>query len=252
MGGRALAQLATSSRVLLRPVGRAELVQVAGGTAQRLEIATNCPSTEPADKGLRLTPAASANGTRFAMKLSCQTEFELPPTVERRPTMLVLTRRCQEKVVLPTIGVEVEVLRIEGKRVQLGITAPEKVTIYRNEVADRLAREQPAMNSEIELRDYEEALRAEVCSHCVERRPNCPPCGPFGKTCGIERHVAELVDICRQTESKCIHPYIEKLHEEVCKQCEFKDSPSCPCPLDYLMLLAVEAVERVESRQAIA
>lgn len=66
--------------------------------------------------------------------------------------------------------------------------------------------------------------------------------------------MAELEDICRQTDSALIDPYIpyiEKLHEAVCAHCEFKDSSSCPCPLDYLMLLAVEAVERVETQRAI-
>ena len=99
-----------------------------------------------------------------------------------------------------------------------------------------------------ELSEYQEALREEVCRRCIERRPGAPPCGPFGKSCGIENHVQELVDICRQTNSRCIDPYIQKLHETVCETCESKDSPSCPCPLDYLMLLAVEAVENVQSR----
>jgi hypothetical protein len=106
------------------------------------------------------------------------------------------------------------------------------------------------MDTENELDEYRAELRAEVCSRCIERLPNAPPCGPLGKVCGIERHLAELIKICRTTNSALMDSYIEKLHEDNCPTCEFKDSPACPCPLDYLLQLAVEAVEKVERRRA--
>ena len=93
-------------------------------------------------------------------------------------------------------------------------------------------------------------LREHVCSRCIERTPGCPPCSPHDKGCGIERHVPRLVEICRTTDSALIDPYIEQLHELVCPECEYRDTPNCPCPLDYLLQLAVEAVERVEHRRA--
>lgn len=101
-----------------------------------------------------------------------------------------------------------------------------------------------------ELREYQEALRAEVCSRCIERQPNAPPCAPLGKGCGIEQHLEELIELCRTTDSALIDPYIDKLHEAICPTCKDKDSPSCPCPLDYLLQLAIEAVEKVQQRQA--
>ncbi len=106
------------------------------------------------------------------------------------------------------------------------------------------------MITQVELGTYQDALRNEVCSRCIERRPGAPPCGPFGKACGIERHVSELVEICRKTDSVLMDPYIEQLHEIVCANCESNGTASCPCPLDYLMLLAVEAVENIQSRPA--
>lgn len=48
--------------------------------------------------------------------------------------MLVLTRRIQEKVVFPNVGITLEVLRIKGNFVKLGIEAPEQVKILRHEV----------------------------------------------------------------------------------------------------------------------
>ena len=97
---------------------------------------------------------------------------------------------------------------------------------------------------------YRDQLREDVCSHCVERLPNAPPCGAIGKGCGIERHIETLVEICRTTNSKLMDPYIDQLHELVCPNCEFKKRPTCPCPLDYLLQLAVEAVEKVQQRTA--
>jgi hypothetical protein len=105
------------------------------------------------------------------------------------------------------------------------------------------------MDFQNQLDEYRTVLREEVCSRCIERLPNTPPCGPIGKGCGIERHLEELVNLCRTTDSALIDPYIEKLHDLICPTCEDKDSPSCPCPLDYLLQLAVEAVEKVELRR---
>ena len=102
------------------------------------------------------------------------------------------------------------------------------------------------------LAEYRAELRTEVCSRCIERRSGTPPCGEVGGGCGLELHLAELVEMCRTTDSALIDPYIENLHEKICAHCERHDKPPCPCPLDYLLQLAVEAIERVERRRAIA
>ena len=98
--------------------------------------------------------------------------------------------------------------------------------------------------------EYVAALRTEVCSRCVERQPGGPPCAPRGKPCGIEAHVPMLVQICRQTDSVLMDPYVDKLHDLICADCGLKDGPNCPCPLSYLLQLAVQAIEGVERRRA--
>jgi carbon storage regulator CsrA len=50
--------------------------------------------------------------------------------------MLVLSRRANEKIVFPSIGVTVHLLRINGKAVRIGIDAPPDLRILREEVAD--------------------------------------------------------------------------------------------------------------------
>ncbi len=58
--------------------------------------------------------------------------------------MLVLSRRINEKILLPSIHASVEVLDIKGDRVRLGIEAPASVTILREELAGRQSGAMPA------------------------------------------------------------------------------------------------------------
>ncbi len=49
--------------------------------------------------------------------------------------MLVLSRREQEAVVFPKLGIRIEVTRLRGKAVSLGISAPESIRVLRGEIA---------------------------------------------------------------------------------------------------------------------
>jgi carbon storage regulator CsrA len=49
--------------------------------------------------------------------------------------MLVLSRRKGEKIVFPTIGVELELLKVQGNTARLGIEAPQHIKILRDELA---------------------------------------------------------------------------------------------------------------------
>lgn len=49
--------------------------------------------------------------------------------------MLVLSRREQEAVVFPKLGIRIEVTRIRGKAVSIGIDAPETIRVLRGEIA---------------------------------------------------------------------------------------------------------------------
>lgn len=51
--------------------------------------------------------------------------------------MLVLSRGCNDKVVFPTLGITVEILRVVGSRVRIGIDAPKDVPVLRNEIVDQ-------------------------------------------------------------------------------------------------------------------
>jgi carbon storage regulator len=51
--------------------------------------------------------------------------------------MLVLTRKAGQSIMIGD-GVEVQVLSVAGEKVRLGITAPRDVSIFRDEVYDRI------------------------------------------------------------------------------------------------------------------
>ena len=49
--------------------------------------------------------------------------------------MLVLSRRQNEEIVFPELGITVKVIRVKGNQVRLGVTAPEAVRVLRSELA---------------------------------------------------------------------------------------------------------------------
>jgi carbon storage regulator CsrA len=52
--------------------------------------------------------------------------------------MLVLSRGHNDKVIFPTLGISVEILRVAGQKVRLGIEAPEEIPVHRHEVCERI------------------------------------------------------------------------------------------------------------------
>jgi carbon storage regulator len=50
--------------------------------------------------------------------------------------MLVLSRKKSQRIVLPSLGVTVEVLEIRGGRVRIGIEAPAEIAVYRQEIVE--------------------------------------------------------------------------------------------------------------------
>jgi hypothetical protein len=104
--------------------------------------------------------------------------------------------------------------------------------------------------NEIELAEYLDEIRKEVCGRCVERPPGGPPCAPLGKQCGVELHLAQLIEAIHEIKSGSIVPYLEKNQQRVCDLCDHRtDYCMCPCPLKYLAVLIVQAVEAVDLRR---
>jgi hypothetical protein len=106
------------------------------------------------------------------------------------------------------------------------------------------------MNSAAELNEYMDEIRQQVCSRCIERPPGGPPCAPLGKQCGVEAHLPELIDAIHDVNSPGIAKYLDNNRREICTTCPALHSSLCPCPMDYLAVLLVQAVETVDLRRA--
>ena len=50
--------------------------------------------------------------------------------------MLVLSRRVEDSLVFPDLGITVEVLNMKGKSVRLGVDAPVEIKVLRGELFD--------------------------------------------------------------------------------------------------------------------
>ena len=105
------------------------------------------------------------------------------------------------------------------------------------------------MLTEQDLAEYLSEIREQVCRHCPERAPGGPPCRPFGKQCGVELHLPQLIDSVHAVQSRRIDPYLAHNRMEICTHCAFLHNSICRCPMDYLAVLLVQAVETVDKRR---
>jgi hypothetical protein len=106
------------------------------------------------------------------------------------------------------------------------------------------------MLTNTELTEYVDAIRNQVCSHCIERPPGGPPCAPLGKECGIEMHLPAVIEAIHQVYSPLLGPYQRHNRGTICTHCSRLGAAMCPCPVDYLAGLLVQAVETVDERRA--
>ncbi|HLJ97300.1 MAG TPA: hypothetical protein VKU02_29340 [Gemmataceae bacterium] len=105
------------------------------------------------------------------------------------------------------------------------------------------------MIPETELTEYLDEIRKQVCGCCPERPPGGPPCAPLGKQCGVEMHLPKLIEAIHEIKSGSIIPYLENNQHRICEPCANLHDSCCPCPLNYLAVLIVRAVETVDLRR---
>ena len=51
--------------------------------------------------------------------------------------MLVLSRKKDQNLLFPNLGITVEILRVDGKTVRIGVDAPKDIRVLRGELVDR-------------------------------------------------------------------------------------------------------------------
>jgi len=52
--------------------------------------------------------------------------------------MLVLSRGSQQKIVFPSLGISIQILQVAGRKVRIGVEAPQEIAVHRGEVAERI------------------------------------------------------------------------------------------------------------------
>lgn len=61
--------------------------------------------------------------------------------------MLVLSRRTDEQILFPELGITIKVIKTKGNQVRLGISAPESIKVLRGELAFEEPQANPNLNS---------------------------------------------------------------------------------------------------------
>jgi hypothetical protein len=63
-------------------------------------------------------------------------------------------------------------------------------------------------------------------------------------------HLPRLIDAIHAVRSDSLAPYLESSHRHICATCPLVNGENCPCPMDYLAVLVVQAVETVDARRS--
>jgi carbon storage regulator CsrA len=93
--------------------------------------------------------------------------------------MLVLSRGQNDKVVFPTLGISVEIIRVAGKKVRLGIEAPEEIPVHRHEVCERIQAKAITGEEDKQVLKFPEAKKSYMArlNHDTRNRLNAAALG---------------------------------------------------------------------------
>jgi len=93
--------------------------------------------------------------------------------------MLVLSRGKNEKVVFPTLGISVEVVRVAGKKVRLGIQAPTEIPVHRHELHEKMCEIAGSGGGDAQIVKFPTPRNSDVSrlSHATRNRLNAAALG---------------------------------------------------------------------------
>lgn len=100
------------------------------------------------------------------------------------------------------------------------------------------------------LEEYRSEIRGRVCGYCLHRPPGGPPCAALGTRCRIEFDLPQFVNSIHRVRSQSREPCIDDFRDHVCLRCTDCIADQCPCPLQFQLGLAVQAIDAVDQRRA--
>lgn len=105
-----------------------------------------------------------------------------------------------------------------------------------------------------DLKAYEEAISAQVCTRCLERTGRAI-CGTGSwDDCALNRFLPEIVSVVNSVQSDSVHDSVHDLHKIICVSCRENVDGFCElrasldCPLDQYFVLIVRAIQDVNAR----
>jgi carbon storage regulator CsrA len=133
--------------------------------------------------------------------------------------MLVLSRGRNDKVVFPTLGISVEILRVSGNKVRLGIDAPSEVPVHRHEVSERI--EASGEQSETVKFPLSNESPAAKLNHAMRNRLNTAALGlhllhknlEIGDLTDAEATIFKVFNELKAIETELEGPATKKSHE---------------------------------------
>lgn len=109
--------------------------------------------------------------------------------------MLVLSRKPNQKIVLPNLGVSIEIVRIAGRAVSVGIEAPDSVKVLRGELAAHLPPQIEASPAPERHRLRNELNRVSIALELVRKQME------LGRSAEAEQTLERAVEWLEQLET---------------------------------------------------
>ena len=114
--------------------------------------------------------------------------------------MLVLSRGKNDKIVFPTLDISIEIMRISGSRVRVGIDAPKKVPVIRDELSDEwhsgfdTVESEDARHSQLDHEARNRLNAATLGLHLIQRKVE------LGETADLETDVFRVLNELKAIE----------------------------------------------------
>lgn len=112
-----------------------------------------------------------------------------------------------------------------------------------------------------EFNEFWEAIRTNVCSHCIDSDGHGICRLPEATACGLKRYFPAIVNTVLSVQSDNLGPYVKALRENVCTVCEHQTvqggclvRSNIDCGLDRYFPMVVESIEsfRVDGKDSLA